>query len=272
MKLTYSERIKIALCSLVLFLSSIMLLHHTSKNKTLIEYSYKVINELLYPIENISQGIVRTVKNTFSDYVFLVNLKSENKKLKLKLNKLKNRNLRLNEEKFENRSLRRLLQIKRRTKFKSVGAEVIGYNPSKWGQAIIINRGSKDNIEIGDPVISNEGVVGQVISLSPNTARVLILIDRTSAIDVFIHKSRARGVLEGGGKELCQLKYILKNSDFNVGDKVLTSGLDGVFPKGLLVGYIADFSHKASGLFDAIKVMPIVNFSKLEFVIVLKTK
>ena len=172
----------------------------------------------------------------------------------------------------ENRKLKRLLKIKRKVNYAQIGAEIIGYNPSKWGQSIIINRGKIDNIKVGDPVISHEGVVGQVINVSPNTSKVLILIDRTSAIDVFLQQSRARGVIIGGGNELCQLKYILKNNDTKIGDKVLTSGLDGIFPKGLLVGHVADLSPIPSGLFDTIKVMPIVDFTKLEFVTVLKLK
>ncbi|MGI6681211.1 MAG: rod shape-determining protein MreC [Bdellovibrionota bacterium] len=272
MKLTYSNRIKIALCSLVLFLLSTMLLHHTSKDKTLIEYSYKIVYEILYPFQNFTNSSINFVHNAYDNYVNLVNLKSENEKLKFKIAKLKKRNLKLNEEKRENKSLKRLLKIKRKTKLSSIGAEIIGYNPAKWGHMLLINRGSNDSVAVGDPVISHEGVVGQVVSASPHTARVLVLIDRISATHVFLHQSRARGVLVGGGKELCELKYILKNSDVKIGDKVLTSGLDGVFPKGLLVGYIADISPTSSSLFSAIKVKPAVNFSKLEFVIVLKTK
>ena len=272
MKLTYSKRIQISLCSLILFLSSIILLHHTSKDKTLIEYSYNVLYEVLYPFQNISNNIVNFFNNTIDKYIYLVNLKEENKSLKFKIAKLEKRNLKLHEEKYENRKLKRLLKIKRKVNYAQIGAEIIWYNPSKWGQSIIINRGKIDNIKVGDPVISHEGVVGQVINVSPNTSKVLILIDRTSAIDVFLQQSRARGVIIGGGNELCQLKYILKNNDTKIGDKVLTSGLDGIFPKGLLVGHVADLSPIPSGLFDTIKVMPIVDFTKLEFVTVLKLK
>ena len=272
MKLTYSKRIQIALCSLVLFLTSILLLHHTSKDKTLISYCYEVVYEILYPFESFTKKTYSFFDNTINNYFYLVNLKSENKKLKSQIAKLKNRNLKLHEERYENKSLKRLLQIKRKTKIASIGAEIIGYNPSKWEQSIIINRGRKDGIKKGAPVISHEGVVGQVIATSLNTSKVLIIIDRTSAVDVFLQQSRARGVIEGGGNELCQLKFILKNNDTKIGDKILTSGLDGVFPKGLLVGVIADLSPNPSGLFDTIKVMPVVNFSKLEFVTVLKTK
>lgn len=270
MRLAYSERIKIALLSLVLFLMSIVLLHYTSKDKTLINYSYQLISEIIFPFQNFNKSTQNFVKDTYNNYINLVNLKFENEELKLKISKLEQKNLQIHEQLYENKNLRRLLRMKRRVKMNSIGAEVIGYDPSKWGRSVIINRGSDDKIKIGNPVLNDEGIVGQITALSQNTAKVLLIIDRTSAVDVILQKTRARGILEGGGQELCYLKYVVKNFDIKIGDKILTSGLDNVFPKGFLIGYVSDFHSSTSGLFDVIKATPAVDFTKLEHVIILK--
>ncbi len=270
MKLTYPERIKIALTSLILFLISIVLLHCTAKDKTLVRYPYQVISEIIFPFQSFTRTAQNFIKDNYNDYINLVDLKTKNKALTLELSELEQKNLQLHEQEFENKKLKKLLRMKRQIKIESIGAEVIGYAPSKWERAVIINRGSNDGVKIGSPVLTDEGIAGQVVALSLNTSKVLLIIDRTSAVAVFLQKSRARGILEGGGKEFCYLKYIVKNFDIQIGDKILTSGLDNVFPKGFLIGYISDFQPSTNGLFDIVKAIPAIDFTKLEHVIVLK--
>lgn len=272
MQISYSERIKIAIIALVFFLASLILLHYTSKDKRYFQYSYKVISSIISPFQSINKNTKNYFKNIFDNYIYLTNLKEQNNELTLKNLSLKKQILDLKEFEFENRNLRRLLNMKRQTRNESIGAEIIGFDSSKWGQAVIIDRGQIDGVKEGDAVVTYEGVAGQVVAVSRSTSKVLLIIDRTSAVDVFLQKTRARGVIEGGKNDVCYLRYVLKNTPIQEGDKVLTSGLDGVFPKGLLVGYVSNYTPTTSGLFETIKVTPSVDFAKLEQVIVLKKK
>jgi len=117
-------------------------------------------------------------------------------------------------------------------------------------------------------VVSAEGLVGRVIGVGNQHAKVLLIIDGNSAVDSFIQRSRARGVLVGLGREMCLLKYVQRNEDVQVGDKVISSGMGGVFPKGLIVGTVQEVVRGSSGLFQRVEVEPAANFSRLEEVMV----
>jgi rod shape-determining protein MreC len=119
-------------------------------------------------------------------------------------------------------------------------------------------------------VVSPGGVVGRVVSTSPNAARVLLLEDPSSGVDVLVQRSRARGIVEGSLNGGCQLKYVKHREDLRVGDLVATSGLDGIFPRGVAVGTISRLSREEGGLFQTAEVEPAVDFNKLEEVMVVE--
>ena len=113
------------------------------------------------------------------------------------------------------------------------------------------------------PVVNACGVVGRIVSLSPNYAKVLLIIDQNSAVDCLIQRSRDRGMLKGWSSELCRLDYVGKSSDVMLEDVVVTSGLGGIFPKGLSVGQVANVTEAPGELFKQVEVSPAVDFSKL---------
>jgi rod shape-determining protein MreC len=119
-------------------------------------------------------------------------------------------------------------------------------------------------------VVTSEGVVGRVIEVSLHTAKVLLITDPNSAMDVIVQRSRTQGIMEGKVEEVCVLKYVQKNEDVQVGDKVITSGLGGIFPKGLVTGTVTKVERKRPGIFQYIEVTPSVDFSRLEEVLILK--
>ena len=121
----------------------------------------------------------------------------------------------------------------------------------------------------GSAVIDGAGVVGQVITVSHNTSRVLLAIDRVSGIDALIQDNRARGIVEGNGSSNLEFRFVIDSEEVKIGDKVVTSGLDSVFPKGLILGIVSQSGISSGGMFKVIKVQPAVNFSKLEDVLVL---
>ena len=118
-------------------------------------------------------------------------------------------------------------------------------------------------------VISTDGVVGKLITVSPNASRVLLINDHNSGLDAFDQRSRARGIVAGVMDDGLTMKYVDRTGDVKPGDAVITSGMDGIFPGGLLVGQVARVSQEGPGLFLNIDIRPAVDFSKLEEVLVL---
>ena len=149
-----------------------------------------------------------------------------------------------------------------------VEGTVIAYDPSSFVQAVTINRGSSDGIAPGMAVVEGNGIVGQVVAVSLHTARIMLIIDRASSVDALIQSSRVRGIIEGKGRDKSEFVYVGESEEVMIGDKVVTSGLDGVFPKGLIVGVVTAVQKSANGLFKSIEVTPSVKFYRLESLLV----
>ncbi len=150
-----------------------------------------------------------------------------------------------------------------------MAAQVIGRDPTGWFKSVIIDKGKNSGIKVNMPVVNSKGVVGRLVSVSYNYAKVLLVIDQNSAVDCIIQRSRDNGIVKGLSSKVCILDYVLKTSDVRVGDMVITSGLDRVFPKGIPVGEVIDVKNPPGGLFKDVKVRPMVDFSNLEELLVI---
>jgi rod shape-determining protein MreC len=165
--------------------------------------------------------------------------------------------------------LRRLLLFKEQVPVAMIPAEVIAYSPSAWFRTIVVNKGRQDGVKKGMPVVTWEGVVGKVIKTSTDSSIILLIIDRNSSVDAMVQRNRRRGIFEGDGGPRCQLRYVPRTDDIKVGDFIVTSGLGGVFPKGLFLGKVVRVEKKKYGLFQEIEASPGVDFSRLEEVMVI---
>jgi rod shape-determining protein MreC len=150
-----------------------------------------------------------------------------------------------------------------------ISAEVIAYSPSAWFRTIVINKGLRDGVKKDMPVVTWEGVVGKVMRTSPGSSIILLVIDRNSSIDVLVQRTRARGIVEGDGGSRCQLQHVPRTDDIEAGDHLITSGLGGIFPKGLSMGDVVRVERKEYGLFQEVEVRPSADFSRLEEVMVI---
>jgi rod shape-determining protein MreC len=225
----------------------------------------------LSPWQRAVHWIVDSVHAAFQRHVLLVNLKEENRLLQEELRRLKQENAELRESAQTLERLQRLLLLKGRVSAPMVAAEVVAYSPSAWFRTIVINKGQRDGVKKGFPVVTLEGVVGKVMRISYRSSVVLLVIDRNSAVDCLVERTRMRGILEGEGSGRCYLRYVPRTEDIQVGDRVITSGLGGVFPKGLSMGEVVRVEKKAYGLFQEIEVMPSADLSRLEEVMVIVT-
>ena len=150
-----------------------------------------------------------------------------------------------------------------------LSAELIGRDPSPWFKTIIIDKGKADGIEKGFAVVVPEGIVGQIVHVSYHYSKVLLIIDSNSAVDALVQKTRARGVVKGEPTGLCFFDYVLRKHEINVGDTVVSSGLDGVYPKGLRIGHVSEVVRRKSDIFQEITVIPFVDFETLEEVLII---
>jgi len=209
------------------------------------------------------------VESFWEEYFFLVNAREENKQLKENIHRLGTEINRLHEDGLANRRLMELLDFKMTSELPVLGARVIAWDPNAWFKSITIDRGSSDGIKNGMPVVTSAGVVGRIIGLTPNFAKVMLVIDYNSGVDVLVQRSRVQGIMAGRSADICHLKYVLKHDDLKKGDVLITSGLGGFFPKGLKAGSISKITAEEHGVFLEVEVEPIVDFKKLEEVLVI---
>lgn len=172
------------------------------------------------------------------------------------------------ELKRENERLRRLLGYVEEQPRRSVAARVIAEDASSWFRTIEIDRGYEDGVTEGLPVVDAAGLIGRVVRSTAHTARVLLITDASSAVAVLVQDERIRGVCRGQGGTLA-LDFALVQDEIQVGDGVITSGLGGVFPKGLVVGYVRSVHREQFGLFQTVEVESAVDFEHLEEVLIL---
>jgi rod shape-determining protein MreC len=223
----------------------------------------------LSPWQRAFHWVVGSVRTVFQNYVLLINLKEENRQLQEEVRHLKQENADLKESAQTLERLQRLLLLKTRVPGPMIAAEVVAHSPSAWFRTIVINKGQRDGVKKGFPVVTFEGVVGKVTRVSSSSSVVLLVVDRNSAVDCFVQRSRTRGILEGEGEGRCYLRYVSRTEDIQVGDHIVTSGLEGIFPKGLSLGEVVTVEKKPYGLFQEIEVMPSADLGRLEEVMVI---
>lgn len=233
-------------------------------------FLHQLALESASPLQRIATLSRRSLAHWWEDYVNLYHVRQENKRLWDELRDYRAKAALHNESIATNSRLRRLLAFKESSGHEYVSATIIGRDPSFWFRTIIIDRGSSDGMVKGMAAVVNEGVVGQIFAVAPNYAKVLLTTAPSSAIDVLLQKSRARGILKGNGSSHYQLDYILKNVAVEVGDQVVSAGIGGLFPTGLPVGTVAEIIQQPRGMFHEIVVQPSVDFQTLENLLIIR--
>jgi rod shape-determining protein MreC len=229
----------------------------------------RAVISLTFPVQLAISWSLEHLSSTFQNYVYLLSTRKDNLTLLDENRKLLNEIASLRETQQENIRLRKLLQFEEKLDFKSVVARVIAKDVSSEFRAIRINRGEKSGVKKDMAVVANEGVVGRVLRTTPTTADVVTLLDSNSAVDGINERSRARGVVEGLTDDLCQLRYTLRTDDIQPGDVIISSGLGGIFPKGIPLGIVSKVNRKAFGITQDIEVRPSVDFTRLEEIMVI---
>lgn len=236
---------------------------------------HKLVLEAVGPLQKVvtmGNNYLETFKSEYVDILQdSLRLREENKRL---IQHLQDNETLLNKSRealATNASLRKLLEFKNTIdQQQPVSATIVGKDPSTNFRSVIIDRGSNSAVSKGNPVVNNDGIVGQVFAVTPNYAKVLLAIAPSSAIDVLLQKSRVRGILKGDGTLTYRLEYILKTAEVEEGDRVVTAGYGGIFPTGLQVGVVSKIIKKPRGMFHEIEVTPSVDYQTLENLLILQ--
>jgi len=221
-------------------------------------------------VQRATMATLGGVRGMWSGYVALQQVQQENNALKHELQSLQ---VSLQQERAEAQrtdNLRQLLELRERAKLDTVAAEVIAGAASPDFRTVTIDKGSSEDLATDMAVISPAGVVGRVILPSRRASKVQLLIDRNAAAGALIERTRVQGVVIGIGDGTLKMQYVPGTADVKTGDLVVTSGIDGIYPKGFVIGTV-DRTDRGDGAYHEIVVRPAVDFSRLEEVLIVRT-
>ncbi|UVT21525.1 MAG: rod shape-determining protein MreC [Nitrospira sp.] len=225
---------------------------------------------LSWPLQAVA-GIHDRIADLWGRFVALQGVEEENRQLRRELDLLKEQNGQLQEASAATERLVNLLEFKKQALPTLVAAQVIGRDTGNWYKTIIINKGSSDGLQSDQGVITPAGVVGRIVKTTPSTAVVLLVTDPNNAIAGLIQRTRDEGIVEGTTQGLASLKYIPLLSSARSGDRVVTSGLVGGFPRGLPIGTITKIDKEEEALFQSAELSPEVDPNRVEEVLVIQS-
>ena len=230
------------------------------------------VNALLSPSYSLLSQQWLPLKRYLADFAIKTDVQRETRVLHQRIAALKSRVLALQEQEVENKRLKELLSTHQGAGYLEILASVISTDFGSKVYGVTINKGLSSGIKLRDAVLGIGGVVGLVSAISKDSAKVLLLIDLRSGVDVRSRNSRVRGVVRGGGDGRLKMDFVVSTNQIEMGEKVITSGMDGVFPGGLLVGEVSKITRGNTTLFREVEVKPVVDFSRLEEVLILSKR
>ena len=196
-------------------------------------------------------------------------LRTENDHLRARLADSRSRTSNIAEAIVAGGHLQRIAQMRETFGVPLQPAEVVGHDVSPWFRSILIDRGRSSGVSSGMPVVTDSGLVGLVTAASRHAARAMLLLDRQSAVDGMVQRSRARGIVRGMGSGLLEFTFMVRGDDLQPGDEVITSGVGGAHPKGLRIGRVVEVHADAASLLHTATVRPAADFGRLEQVFVM---
>jgi len=256
----------IKLISLLIGLSLIPVISNTLPVNTINSIKLEFISFIKTPLR-----LANSFSNSLSRAFEFRNLQMENQMLKKNIEGLKLQLINLREAYIENQRLKELLAFKKSLGHRSIACRVIGKDVSSFSNSLLIDKGFSNGIKLDMPVVTHLGLIGKISEIGKHTSRVVLITDPNLKVSAMAQTTRDEGIIEGLTNGLCRMKYIDVNATLLKNDVILTSGLGGIFPKGLPIGTIASFKKDFNRLYQIATVKPFFNFSKLEEVLCLET-
>ena len=252
-----------------LVLSFLLMTLQVRHETAVVTFTRQALLFVVSPFIKVTSATIQGVTATWRDYVDLRALREENKRLQLETTTLKRRLEQLQDQALETQRLERLLAMRQASRAEFLTARVVGKDATNWFKTILLDRGSADGIRRNQPVLAPDGLVGRVVEVTPNSARVQLLTDPVSAVGGLIQRTRVTGIVSGNLGAGARVRYLPLMADVAVGDEVVTSGMGGVFPKGILIGRITSVERKSGALFQEATLQSGVDLSRLEEVLIL---
>ena len=225
--------------------------------------------EITAPIERLVSAPFVATRDFYEGYVDLIGVRAENRRLERRIAEIEAENLQFREALVASGHLGRVASMRDEVEIPMLPAEVVGLDVAPWFRSVLVDRGTQHGVEPGQPVITHEGVVGVVTATSGHAAKTMLLLDRQSAVDALVQRSRARGVVRGVGRDRLEFEFVVRGADVVEGDEVVTSGLGGVYPKGLRLGRVAELRDAGGRLTRIAVIEPAVDLGQLEQVFVM---
>jgi rod shape-determining protein MreC len=227
------------------------------------------ILDIAAPVQKMVSFPFELTQNAWRHYVSLLDASDNNVGLRARLSMLEEENLQLREALIASGRLARIAEIRSDFEVPMLPSELVGVDPSPWFRSVLVDRGREHGVRSGMPVISEHGLVGLVTATSVRAAKAMLVLDRQSAVDGIIQRSRSRGIVRGRGTSEMDFEFVVRGSDVRIGDIVISSGLGGVYPKGLRIAEVVSVSDPGSALMQTAKLVPAVDFGRLEQVFVM---
>jgi rod shape-determining protein MreC len=270
--LAFLRRNQIFFSSCFCLLLSLYILTATARGQIKNEPVGALLMWILRPLQIAGQGTANWIKGFRDHYDTLAGFRSENERLRKRLQNLEIERQRLLEAEATNQQLQKLLDFRSELPKGAITATIIANSATSWFQSCLLNKGSADGVRKGMAVVTPLGIIGKVVAVTGRTAKILLLTDPNSGIDVLVQRTRSRGIVSGSLESGTVLKYMKRSEDVQEGDRLVTSGLDNVFPKGLLVGTVIKVRKQNRGLFQSVEVWPAVQAARVEHVMVVSAQ
>ena len=228
-----------------------------------------VLLEVTAPLARIVAAPFDGVQWFYANYVDLIGVRAENRRLERRIAEIEAENLQFREALVASGHLGRVASMRDEVEIPMLPAEVVGLDVAPWFRSVLVDRGDAHGVQPGHPVITHEGVVGVVTATAAHAAKTMLLLDRQSAVDALVQRSRARGVVRGVGSDRLEFEFVVRGADVVAGDEVVTSGLGGIYPKGLRLGRVAELREAGGRLTRIAVIEPAVDLGRLEQVFVM---
>ena len=230
--------------------------------------SERLLMRLLSPVVRLTAGVSGGLSGLWTGYVDLRDTRARNEELEAELTRLRVKAHETEETLRENERLKALLDLKRILPVDSIAAKVIGNRSLGLSRTLLVDRGSADGVRENMPVVVGDGVVGRVWTVASHLAKIQLITDSDAGTAVLVQRTRVQGILQGRGDVFCSMEYVSQHDDVQVGDLIVTNGLDGIYPKGLPVGPVERVAP-GQGEMRIIAVTPRAKFNRLEEVLIL---
>ena len=264
----FVKRFRLLITALFFLLLALLFFSYQLREEPEPSAAARAVMKVSRPLQDKIRGVFSWMRGGVERFGFLLGVEEENRRLRGEIGILRDENNRLQEALLAAKRLEKLAPLRER-RATAVAANVFARDPSSWFKTVLVDKGEMDGVARDMAVAVAEGLVGRIIEVFPSTAKVLLITDPNSGVDVIVQRTRAQGIMEGRVEDFCVLKYVRKSDEVQVGDKVITSGLGGIFPKGLLTGTVVRVERKRPGIFQAVEVAPSADLARLEEVLIL---